>query len=164
MTSPDARFFIGIDPATHCGYAVLYPDGTASLAGEWDLRNRPGEGAGMRLVRLRSYMAALFNSFPGSVVAYETVISHGPGGSDAAHLYGAITGQLQAICEERAIPYRGINVGTVKRVATGKGNSAKDKMIVAAKEHWPDIDIKTDNIADALWIAETLRMETLTNA
>jgi hypothetical protein len=50
------------------------------------------------------------------------------------------------------IQYQGVPVGTVKKHATGKGNSNKDAMVEAARSKWPDIDIKDDNQADALWI------------
>lgn len=68
------------------------------------------------------------------LIAYEEVRRHA--GTDAAHVYGAITGIIQKQGEVCQIPYYGIPVGTIKKFATGKGNADKAKMVAAGEKLW----------------------------
>ena len=86
-------------------------------------------------------------------VYFEEVRGHK--GTDAAQIYGGLVAIITEFCEANRIPYAGIPVGTVKKHATGKGNSGKDLMIQAARERWPGQEIEDDNQADALWILAT---------
>ena len=55
---------------------------------------------------------------------------------------------LTAWCEAKNLPYQGVPVGTIKRHATGKGNSNKEAMIAAVRgKGFAPAD---DNDADAL--------------
>lgn len=146
---------LGIDPGTKCGWALL--DGDKRVAsGVWDLASRRHEGGGMRYVRLRSYLAQICEANKIDAVAYEEVRRHM--GVDAAHVYGGIVAHLASFCEQAKIPYRGIPVGTVKKVATGKGNAKKDAMVAAAEARF-GVQVTNDNEADALFIALTLHQE-----
>ena len=107
----------------------------------------------MRMVKFRNNLNQVLAAYPPILIAYEEVMHHN--GTDAAHVYGAITGQLMEIGESHKpfpIPYLGIPVGTVKKRATGKGNANKDCMIRAARGFWPRVVIVDDNHADALCI------------
>jgi Holliday junction resolvasome RuvABC endonuclease subunit len=141
---------LAIDPGTHCGWAVTMRTGVIS-SGTWDLRPNRYEGAGMRWLRLRSF---LDQTAPLSLdlVAYEEVRHHA--GVDAAHIYGGIVSVLQSWCETLKIPYTALPVGTIKKHATGKGNAKKDAMLAAARERWPGQMVADDNQADALWIMD----------
>mgnify|MGYP001613368944 CR=1 FL=1 len=151
------EMFIGIDPGTHCGWAVLDPAGSVRGAGTWHLDNRAGDGAGMRYLRFERLLRELLATFPHGPVAYELVSAHK--GADAAHVYGGLVAIVTRLCEELARPYTGAAVGTVKKYATGKGNSNKVAMMDAAAERWaPNGHERDDNEADALWIAEVLRL------
>ena len=136
---------LAIDPGTKCGWAVSDHE-----AGVWDLRVRSGEGAGMRLVRFRSYLREVLDSGV-QLVAYEDVLRHA--GTAAAHIYGAIVGCLQEECENRKVPYVAIHWGTIKKHATGKGNAGKDLMVSSAQKQWGS-HVTDDNEADARWIRE----------
>ncbi len=150
------EMYIGIDPGTHCGWAVLDPAGTIRGSGTWHLDNRAGDGAGMRYLRFERLFRELLGTFPRGPVAYELVAAHK--GAEAAHVYGGIVAHLTRCCEELGRPYAGIPVGTVKRHATGKGNSNKGAMMAAAAQRWdPNGHKRDDNEADALWIADALR-------
>lgn len=145
---------IGIDPGTRCGWAVLDSDGARLASGTWDCSVRRGEGAGFRYVRFERCFRELLATYPLATLAYEEVRRHM--GVDAAHVYGAIRGHLQRVCEESGVAYCPIPVGTVKKLATGKGNADKDAMVVAARARWGH-EPEDDNEADALWIADALR-------
>jgi crossover junction endodeoxyribonuclease RuvC len=146
------KYLLAIDPGTHCGWAVRNMDTGAYISGVWELKGGRFEGGGMRFVHLRRHLEAIKSSFTIERVAFEEVRRHM--GVDAAHIYGGILATLSAWCEENKIPYCGIPVGTVKKKATGKGNTKKEGMIAAAQAKWPDAGITDDNEADARFIAE----------
>ena len=55
------KAYIGIDPGTACGWAILGKDGQRKASGVWDLKPRRHEGAGMRFVRVRKYFMELLD-------------------------------------------------------------------------------------------------------
>lgn len=147
--------YIGIDPGTSCGWAVLNDKGERLASGVWDLKSRRHEGGGFRYVRARALLGKLLDVYGAEVVAYEEVRSHA--GTSAAHVYGGLVAVITGLCEEREFPYQGQPVGTVKKLATGKGNASKAAMVAAAQARWPGCG-DDDNEADALWIAEAARV------
>ena len=144
---------IAIDPGSKCGWAIRTETsaGVSYDSGTWDLSARRHEGGGMRFLRVRKYLGELLAAGADALV-YEEVRRHMS--TDAAHVYGGIVAVVQAECESRAIPYKGIPVGTIKKQATGKGNADKVAMLAAARAKWAGWD-GDDNEADARWIAET---------
>lgn len=141
---------LGIDPGTSCGWAVL-DNGDRIASGVWDLKPRRHEGGGMRYLRFRRYLTQVLDGV--EAVSYEEVRRHR--GVDAAHVYGGILGQLTAVCESRSIPYRGIPVGTIKKLATGKGNASKEMMVEAFVQAFGE-EPEADDEADALFCALAL--------
>jgi Holliday junction resolvasome RuvABC endonuclease subunit len=112
----------------------------------------------MRYLRAKNYIEQVIASTGPIAIGYEEVRRHR--GVSAAHVYGGIVATLQQVCEARGLPYRAIPVGTVKKIATGKGNADKDAMIAAAKRlgYYPE----TDDEADAIFIALALEKELTT--
>ena len=139
---------LGIDPGTRCGFAV-FSDNQLVTFGEWDLRPKRHEGGGMRFVRLTRYLSELLDENKIDLIFYELVRRHA--GTDAAHVYGGLVASLTALSEERGVAYRGVPVGTCKRLFCGKGNASKQMMIEEAKSRF-GIDV-TDNEADAMAVA-----------
>lgn len=151
------KYYIGIDPATKCGYAVLDEDGRARFSGTWKLERRAGDGAGMYYVRFSVLFTELLDSFEDDaqiVVAYEQQANRFAG---SAAIGLGIIAQLQFLCEKRGIPYTGAMYAVIKKHATGRGNASKTDMMDAAGRNWKTIPIIDDNHADALWIADALR-------
>lgn len=142
---------LAIDPGTITGFALRLSDGRL-ISGTWNLKGGRFEGGGMRFLRLEDYLKDAHTRTPLDRVYFEEVRRHL--GTDAAHIYGGIVATLSAFCEREKIPYLGIPVGTVKKVATGKGNSDKEAMVAAAKAKWSEQNISDDNQADALWLLE----------
>lgn len=148
------KTLLAFDLGTTTGWASINTSGYSS--GTIKLKGGRFEGGGMRFLRFESQIQELFGLLKPDAVFYEEVRRHM--GTDAAHIYGGLWAKLTAECERRMIPYQGFPVGTVKKLATGKGNAGKDAMIQAAKTKWPDQNITDDNQADALWVLETGRL------
>lgn len=112
----------------------------------------------MRVLRFAENLTTIIDLAKPGLVVFEQARRHA--GVQAAHVYGAITGRLQEICEKRGLNYTTVEVGQVKATATGKGNSAKSAMVSAANERWGlKLGPKDENEADARWIAETAAKE-----
>jgi len=102
----------------------------------------------MRLIRLELFLKQTFAAFTVGHVVVEEVRRHI--GVDAAHVYGALLGAVQAFCDKREprVSYHGVPVGTIKKFATGKGNAGKPDMIEAVRQ-WGFKPVD-DNEADAI--------------
>ena len=148
---------LAIDPGTHCGWALLDSATGAYLSGVWDLGARRHEGGGMRFLRLRSYLTEALDCTSIGMVAYEEVRRHL--GTDAAHIYGGIVAVITGECESRGIPYCGVPVAAVKKLAASHGNASKQEMVAAALARWPGWAPESDDEADARWIAEAAAAE-----
>jgi len=106
----------------------------------------------MRFLRFTRWLDTILLSEPSPRrVAFEEVRRHA--GVDAAHAYGGFLGTLTSICEQYAIPYQGVPVGTIKRHATGKGNASKNAVISAIRAlgHNPTDDNEADALALLHW-------------
>jgi Holliday junction resolvasome RuvABC endonuclease subunit len=140
---------LAIDIGTTTGWAI---SGPPIISGTISFKPKRFEGGGMRVLRFKNWLHETITQNNIQVIYYEEVRRHM--GTDAAHIYGALEGQISSQCEELKIPYQGIPVGTIKKHATGSGNASKDVMINTAKAAFPDQQIDDDNQADALWILD----------
>ena len=80
-----------------------------------------------------------------------------PARTDASHVYGGLLATLTGWCEERAVAYQGVPVGTIKRFIAGKGNADKAAVITAVRDRGfsPKDDNEADAIAILLWALQT---------
>ncbi len=145
---------LALDLGTTTGWAVRLSDGTV-VSGTAAFRPGRFEGGGMRYLRFRAWLDELARDHGLGAVYFEEVRRHA--GTDAAHLYGGFLAHLTAWCEQRAVPYQGVPVATIKRHATGKGNVDKQAVIAAitARGHRPAAAHEADAIAILLWAIET---------
>ncbi len=146
---------LALDLGSKTGWAL---NGTfdSLTCGTESFQNNRFSGGGMRFLKFKKWLEDM-QVISGGIEAiyFEEVRRHV--GTTAAHVYGGLLAILTSWCEENKIPYEGIPVGTIKKHATGKGNSGKDIMIQAAKEKWPFQDVIDDNCADALWIMDLVK-------
>jgi crossover junction endodeoxyribonuclease RuvC len=148
MEFPPPGSILCLDLGGKTGWALKQTDGQITSG---TIEFKPGrfEGGGMTFLRFKSWLDEI-NDFAGPIhsIHFEEVRRHL--GTTAAHIYGGFLACLTSWCEARSIPYQGIPVGTIKKYATGKGNSGKEAVIKAMKNlgHNP-VD---DNEADALAI------------
>ena len=146
---------LALDLGTNAGWALQTAEGHIST-GTVSLKHTRYDGGGMRYLRFRRWLEQLeLDAGPFEAIHYEEIRRHL--GTDAAHIYGGLLGVLTAWCEEGAIAYQGVPVGTIKRFITGKGNADKAAVIAAvqAKGFAPIDDNEADAIAILLWAIET---------
>lgn len=82
-----------------------------------------------------------------------------------SYLSGTVTRQLAGAWSAAALaathalgaPVAAVNVATVKKTATGRGNATKALVTAAAVERWGD-GVNQSDIADACWVAEAHRL------
>lgn len=142
---------LAFDLGSHLGWAAENEHGLV-ISGQFELKGSRYEGGGMRYLRAQKVINELLDTVKPRIVVFEEVRRHLS--TDSAHVHGGLLAMLTAVCEQRKVPYAGIPVATIKKVATGKGNADKALMIAAARKRWPDQNVSTDNIADALWCLE----------
>ena len=152
---PGGTAILALDLGTTTGWALRKLSGRI-LSGTADFKPHRFEGGGMRYLRFERWLDETLR-LAGDVEAvyFEEVRRHI--GVDAAHAYGGFLAGVTAWCEEHAIAYQGVPVGTIKRFITGKGNADKEAVVAAvrARGFMPDDDNEADAIAILLWAIET---------
>jgi crossover junction endodeoxyribonuclease RuvC len=141
------------DLGSMTGYAFM--SDKHIISGVWNFRPQRFEGGGMRFLRFRQKLNEAHGAAKFTEVYFEEVRRHL--GTDAAHVYGGLLGQLTAWCEENNIPYAGIPVQTIKKSWTGKGNAKKALMIAEANAR--GFATEDENEADALAIAHHIKQQ-----
>lgn len=167
---------LGLDLATSAGYAFCHFDPVEPVTvermlptlmyGQLDLSAGAYDSGAIRFVRLRQMLSEIRPD----IIFYELIRNTPPGGlskaslhiiaariSTAAQLAGAFMATAATWAEERNIPCVGLDIGSIKKRATGKGNASKPDMIKAANEAFgTELDIEgwessgVDNVADAM--------------
>lgn len=133
---------LAIDQASNCGWC------TKNAYGVWDFTTRKDESSGMKMLRFRAKLKEVCNMEQINLIVYERVAGqHANSIIHAAKMVAII----ETYCEENNINYKAVSAGEVKRFATGKGNSGKDKMIEAARLKY-GYEGNNDNEADAILI------------
>lgn len=143
---------LGIDPGSRCGWALYDTVSKEFLvSGVWDLTPPRGCSPGVRYLRLRSRLAEVLEAYPEiDVLAVEA--AHHRGGAATEYAIGIVT-HCQAWAAEQGVEVLQVRATTVKRVATGRGNASKDEMMDAAEAMWKGVHFRSDDEADARWIA-----------
>lgn len=139
---------LALDLGTKTGWACGdAPDAKLVLSGTERLRKDGFDSYGMLGLRFEELLSRLHAQRRFDRVAYEAVRAHK--GTKAAHVYGGLLMRLQQWCDARAIPYEGVEVGHIKRFATGKGNCSKEAVIAAVRSwgYGPQDDNHADSLA-----------------
>ena len=144
-----------LDLGTSTGFAVQTNDG-AIVSGTVSFKPSRYDGGGIRYLRFRAWLDSMAKDAGGiHLISYEEIRRHLS--TDSSHVYGGLLAMLTAWCEQNAIPYQGVPVGTIKRFIAGKGNADKQAVIAAVRERGfrPADDNEADAIAILLWTLET---------
>ena len=146
------RLLLALDLGTTTGWAIVdsAAAGDRALVISGSQAFKPGrfDGGGMRYLRFANWLDEVKGGHQIARVAFEEVRRHQ--GVDAAHAYGGFMATLTRWCESQdpKVPYEGVPVGTIKKLATGKGNADKAAVLKWARgEGYSPVD---DNEADAL--------------
>ena len=144
-----------LDLGTFTGFALRTGDG-AIVSGTVSFKPSRYDGGGIRYLRFRAWLDSMAQDAAGiGAVHYEEIRRHLS--TDAGHVFGGLLATLTAWCEQNAIPYQGVPVGTIKRFIAGRGNADKQAVIAAvrARGFRPADDNEADAIAILLWAIET---------
>lgn len=137
-----------LDLGSKTGWAAFSGDSLHSGVQDFSLKR--GESPGMRFLYFEAWLTNVIRLVKPVIIVHE--MAHHRGGHATAALLGMVA-FLQKRCAESGIEHASIHSGSLKKHATGKGNSSKDEMIDAAKKRF-NIEIIDDNHADALWILD----------
>lgn len=169
---------LALDLATSTGYACAEFDPSLPITvdrlmptlvmGQLDLSAGQYDSGAIRFVKLRQFLDAA----KPSIIFYEQIRDTPPMAGTrammaaivarvytAAKLAGAFIGTVCCWAEERNIPCVGLEIGQIKKRATGKGNAGKPAMIEACNAMFgTELEVDgfetsgCDNIADAAHI------------
>ena len=146
---------IGLDPATHCGYA------TPDQSGQWDLspavaaksKGRAAEPEWSRCGKLASHLQTLAAMYKNEKVVVFCESASGftrfPHTLKIGH---ELRGVIKASCHAHKWKYVEVPATTLKKWATGSGKAKKPEMIEAAKAYVPTVS--TDDEADAILLRQ----------
>lgn len=136
---------LSLDLATTTGWAF---NQHSMNGGVWDLSQKKGSSAGMRLIKLRSFL----QDFLDTVGTIDLIVYEKPAGRfiNGVVSVAELVSTVLLFCEDNKINYTSYRPTEVKKWATGKGNSNKEVMLAEAKRRWPSIQIIDDNQADAM--------------
>jgi len=144
---------LALDLALKTGWA--HSDGPSGMQ---DFKKRRGESPGMLWLNYKAWLRWVLEMSHTDVIAYEQ--AHHRGGHATKLAYGFIS------CTEEIAADKGIEITTrhsasIKNHAlkNTKGKRSKARMIQAAENKWPGIEIIDDNHADALWLLDLVQTE-----
>lgn len=150
---PPTPIFVGLDLSlTSTGFAVIH-GGTATVqritSKPPKLRTSEGQAE-----RLQDLVAEIYTALP--ISDHTHVAIEGPsygstGGS--AHERGGLWWMVRSTLRDIGLDVIIAAPGTVKKYATGKGNSPKDAVLAAVIRRYPDVNITGNDEADALTLA-----------
>lgn len=137
---------LALDLGTQTGWATCSEKGI--LSGTESFHPRKGQGRGSRWIALRRWLSDVkrWHDDGFDLVVVERVIRHSS--ADSAHVYGGLLAHVEAWCESHGVRMESVSPGTIKKFATGKGNSDKAAMLEAARA--AGFSPRDDNEADAL--------------
>ncbi|WP_025852821.1 hypothetical protein [Paenibacillus ehimensis] len=139
---------VGIDPSTKTGIVALDPSGKIVLQKEL---TGVGKSDPYRMV-------TLIDEVMDHLRPDDSICIEGFGfASQQAIQLGGIGWGLRMALFRRGIPYIEAAPSTVKKFATGKGNTKKDDMIMPIYKRW-GFENRSDNIRDAFVLAQIVRV------
>ncbi|RJE88600.1 hypothetical protein D3P07_11435 [Paenibacillus sp. 1011MAR3C5] len=140
--------FIGIDPSTKTGVAILDRDG--NLIDSMEITAK-GKDPGRMLEIIEDTLSEVQ---PNDIVAIEG-FAYGAKGSAVSIQYGLGWG-IRTGLYSAGVRYMDVSPGTLKKYASGKGNTKKDELAVHIYKRW-NFEHPSDNVRDAYVLAQIAR-------
>ena len=146
--------YIGIDPSTKTGLVILDDDGTVLL--EKEITSKVKEDP-ERFMDLADQIVNEISDTCGSdekTIAIEG-FSYGSKGAGVSTQYG-IGWAIRTDLTREKLKYIEIPPSSLKKFATGKGNAAKDGLVLPIYKKW-NYEHSSDNVRDAYVLARMAR-------
>ena len=143
---------LALDLATKTGWAH-----TCGMSGVQDFARRRGDSPGMLFIDFRAWLIRFLDQAQTELIVYEQAGIHRSGA--ATHVAHGLISAAEVVAAERKIEITNRSPSAIKNfilpdVPVKRRN--KPKMIQAAENRWPHIEMVTDDQADAillLWFA-----------
>lgn len=139
---------LALDCATKTGFAALI-DGRI-ISGTQNMKGKANESAGMKYLRFDAWLKEIDSMGKFDVIFYEK--PHHLPGNAIESMNGFITGIHRFVAREdekhRKIDFQAVSPGTIKKYATGKGNTDKAGMVTWFEKQ-TGLEPEDDNEADA---------------
>lgn len=143
------RCFLSLDLGAKTGWAQINTNGEIRYGME-NFSNRKSETNGHKWNKFREFLTQRFAQQPFQAIYYEDVKRHI--GVFAAHAYGGFKAHLESWAVNHNVELIPVQVKTIKKSFTGKGNALKIDMIKTAQDKGYKTD--DDNTADAIALIE----------
>ena len=140
---------LALDLGTNCGWAVDAKGCVESGVQLFDVKR--GESPGMRYLRFNSWLKE-FQSWHLELIVYEQTLARFAKGGSQSEIAAGFATRVQEFCAKNSIEHTAVHGSTLKKFATGHGNSKKPDMILAAQKL--KAGVENDNESDALWLLE----------
>jgi crossover junction endodeoxyribonuclease RuvC len=138
--------YVGIDPSTKTGLAIIDKQGNIINVEEISSKQKADPH---RFVDIA--MTIVDNLEPNDVVTIEG-FSYGSKGKGVSTQYG-LGWIIRYFLFERGYKYTEVPPTSVKKFATGKGNTKKDEMVLPIYKKW-GFEHSSDNVRDAFVLAQ----------
>lgn len=132
------------------GWAVGDKPWTIVACGLIDTTPKRFESQGYLVLKAQRAVQEILATYKPDVVYFEKLHAHT--GTQAAQVLGTYLNLVMSEAERAGVPYCGLDVGVIKKHATGRHAASKELMIESAKRLWPSAKILTSDMADALHI------------
>jgi Holliday junction resolvasome RuvABC endonuclease subunit len=111
----------------------------------WEFKDVGDTGA-----LVASFRHRLATAIPPTGVDWVAVEDVRPVSKHHMEQHFGMLGALAEICYRRSVPLLRATSGEVKKILTGKGNADKEAMVTAARDLYPDLNVRNHDEADAL--------------
>ena len=141
--------YVGIDPSTKTGFVILDERGNVRCEKEITAKSKNDPE---RFIEITEH---IFNHIkPDDKIGIEG-FAYGAKGKGVSVQYG-IGWAIRIELKKRGFTYTEITPSSLKKFATGKGNTKKEDMILPIYKRW-QYENKSDNIRDAYILAQIMR-------
>jgi len=148
----DEPVYVGVDPsACSSGLALVYGVNSREVC-----LVKPSKGC-LGPTRLAYHRDALVAFIAGRNVAGACIEGASHGSTSQGDKLGQVRGVYELALRDLGCIALEVAPNSVKLFGAGSGGASKARMLEAARKRWPEIDFKTDDLADAAWLAEFAR-------
>lgn len=129
-------------------------------SGTQHFKSRRGDSPGMRWIEFKFWLNRVLDAVSTDVIAYEQAHHRGGAATHAGHGLIACVEEVAAKRELELTPRHSASIKSHALPPDGKKRKRnKEAMVRAAAKKWPNVEIETDDHADALWLLDLVQSE-----